>query len=282
MSDLDRDSRQVLAFGKDGQEKIKKLKVGMVGLGGLGSQVAQQLAYIGVRNFVLVDPDKVSVENLNRIVGVGPRDLGLYKTVIAEQRIKHVASSEAVEIEVISNDLRKRRALQSLTSCDVVFGCIDKDGPRLILNELAISCRIPYIDSAFEIDTKGGRITQAGGRVVLVVPNGLCLLCCGEIDKKEARNDLASPSEREFAVRRGYIAGADVPAPSVISLDGVIASIASTEFLALFTGFRSPIQYSRYDMLSQILSPLQNKVRADCMHHLYQEGDWKDIFRYCI
>ncbi len=44
---------------------------------------------------------------------------------------------------------------------------------------------------------------------------------------------------------------AHVPEPAVISLNGTVASLAVTEFLALLTGFRGAQQYVFYDMIEQ-------------------------------
>ena len=54
---------------------------------------------------------------------------------------------------------------------------------------------------------------------------------------------------------RGYVAGAGVPEHAVISLNGAIASMAVTEFLALVTGFRPSCHYRIYDMLGQRIDP---------------------------
>jgi len=43
-------------------------------LGGGGSHIVQQLAHLGVGNFVLVDPDHVEETNLNRLVGATNKD----------------------------------------------------------------------------------------------------------------------------------------------------------------------------------------------------------------
>jgi molybdopterin/thiamine biosynthesis adenylyltransferase len=142
--------------------------------------------------------------------------------------------------------------------------------------------RIPFFDSAFGINHSDGKITEAGGRVALISPGGPCLLCYKDIDVREAGYDLASPSERELAKERGYIAGSDIIQPSVVSLDGIIASVAATEFLALTTGFRTPVQYSCYYMLSGELRPIKNRVIGSCLHHIYENGRLEDIMRYCV
>ena len=55
--------RLVRAFGLDGLRSLAALAVGIVGLGGTGSVVAQQLAHLGVRTFVLIDTDTVETTN---------------------------------------------------------------------------------------------------------------------------------------------------------------------------------------------------------------------------
>ena len=56
-------------LGQESTEILRKGHVGIVGLGGGGSHVAQQLAHIGVENFVLCDPDYYEDKNHNRTVG---------------------------------------------------------------------------------------------------------------------------------------------------------------------------------------------------------------------
>ena len=283
MSQENRDDRQILAFGTEGQEKIRRTKAGIVGVGGLGSHLVQQLSYLGVREFVLVDPDIVSTVNLNRIVGSAPSDVGTKKVDIARRTILSVAGNEATSISAFASDLRSEGALSALAGCDVLFGCVDRDGARLILNELAVTARIPYFDLAFGINPECGRITEAGGRVALVRPGGPCMLCYGDIDTDEARYDLASPLERAFAKEREYIAGFDISQPSVVSLDGIVASVAATEFLALKTGFRVPVPYTCYYMLEGELRQIKSRPLDACIHHLYEGGSLEDLMRrYCI
>ena len=44
-------------LGATSEQDLKRAKVGVIGLGGGGSHVIQQLAHLGVANYVLVDPD---------------------------------------------------------------------------------------------------------------------------------------------------------------------------------------------------------------------------------
>lgn len=67
-------SRNEALFGTEGQARIAGTKVTIVGLGGLGAHVAQQLAHLGIRSFVLVDFDVVTDSSLSRLVGAVDTD----------------------------------------------------------------------------------------------------------------------------------------------------------------------------------------------------------------
>src|SRR5260370_36623341 len=61
--------RSVRAFGAEGQATLASLSIGIIGLGGIGSVVAEQLAHLGVRKLLWLDPDVLKGPNLNRVVG---------------------------------------------------------------------------------------------------------------------------------------------------------------------------------------------------------------------
>lgn len=55
-------------------------------------------------------------------------------------------------------------AIDALRAVDLIFGCVDNDGARLVLNELSIAVNIPYLDLAVQIDASDGIVTTAAGR----------------------------------------------------------------------------------------------------------------------
>ena len=66
--------------------------------------------------------------------------------------------------------------------------------------------------------------------------------CLDVIDRKEAELELAGPDERQrrdefYGIRRELL---DQVGPSVVSINGIIASIAVTEFVVAVTGIRRP------------------------------------------
>ncbi len=271
--------RQVLALGDDGHRKLEQATVGIVGLGGLGSAAAQQLAYLGIRSFLLIDDDTVERSNLNRLIGATPHAIGRPKTDVAAEHIRSI--NAGANVTTLSVNVRSIEALRRLSQCDVIFGCVDTDSGRLILNELANAYLVPYIDCGVGIEIEAGQIKDAGGRVIVWIPGRPCLLCAKEIDTRIAAEELESAEQREFRKRYGYVTGAFIPEPAVVSLNGVVASLAVTEFLALVAGVRESRHYAFYDMLEQRVVPrvvnIEDQCPACCMAGL---GTKANLDRY--
>lgn len=245
--------RQILAFGKQGQQRLQVMRVAIVGLGGLGSIVAQELAHLGVRYLTLIDDDHIELTNLHRVVGASDKDVGKKKVETAGRLIRTVNTK--TNLKKIPTNVRSTEALEALKEADVIFGCVDTDSGRMIVNELALAYLVPYIDCGVGIEVQEDVITEAGGRVVVWRPGKPCLLCAREFNPRVAAEELESPEEKEFRQRHGYIAGATIPEPAVISLNATVASIAVTEFLALTTAFRPPRYYTYYDLLEERAGP---------------------------
>lgn len=235
---------QVAAFGAEGQRALADLRVGVVGLGGLGGAVVQFLAYLGLVNFVLVDPDLVEETNLNRLVGAFPFDVGRPKVTVYAELLKRL--NPDCRVEALQLDARDHRALLALADCDVLIGTIDNDGARLVLAELAARCLMPYLDAASDILVRDGEVLEVGGRVCCWWPSLPCLNCRGELDRDEVRASLRSSHETELARRLGYAGGAGPTSPSVVHVNGHVAASLVGELHALVTGWRAPHPYLSY------------------------------------
>lgn len=282
----ERFNRQRLLFGEDGQKAIEKTKVGIVGLGGIGSQIVQSLTYLGVQSFVLIDDDVVEESNLNRLVGATEKDAeqAVFKTVVSKRLI--LATHSLSEVESYSENLRSSAAINALKTCNVVFGCVDNDAARLILSEFTAAYLIPLIDSATEIlpnSTSG----TFGGRVILTQPGKFCLSCANAIDMDIARQELESPEAKEVRHAHGYGLGEMEKSPAVVSLNGVIANLAVTEFMMLITKIREPNKYLNYygERSLQGGNVMTNRIprsNEDCFtcHYLYGQKEKANIHRY--
>lgn len=229
--------RQGLALGDAGQTILRNLHVGVVGLGGTGSVAFCQLAHLGVRRITVVDGDLVEPTNVSRILGATVHDAGCTWKVDVAARY---AAQLGLDTEIISfrGHLGYDVVAEDLEGCDVVLSCVDKHLPRALLNRLSYKKAIPLIDmgSAFRVNLDGC-ITHGAGRVVIVGPDRPCLACWGHINPDRIRIESLSERDRAREVADGYIAGAEVPQPSVISFNTTVAGAAVVELLRLVTGF---------------------------------------------
>jgi len=129
--------RNVRAFGGPVQTALGQLTVAIVGCGGTGSAVAEQLVRLGVRRFILVDPDKLSASNVTRVYGSTPDRIGDPEVDVVGDLISSIApDAETVRecsMATVQGTARK------LTGADVVFGCTDDNAGRMVLSRLASS-----------------------------------------------------------------------------------------------------------------------------------------------
>lgn len=258
-------TRQVQAFGEQGQARLRGARVGIVGMGGIGSAVAQQLALLGVRHFVLMDGDALEESNLNRFVGGDWHDATRKrnKAAVVSDSLRAIAPDMSVEI--FAAHFPTPDGVNALKGCDVLFGCTDNHGSRLLLNTFAIQYMLPYIDIGVGINTDAdGKLTESGGQYRVVMPDGFCLDCVRAINANLAAEDLLSPDQRQIRRAHGYIPSEEIHAPSVVFLNGILASLAVGEFLNIFTGYRPPQRLTYYFLNDNRTLTLHADRREDC------------------
>lgn len=238
----DRYHRQVLAFGERGQAAMSNLRVAVVGLGGTGSVVASQLAHLGVRSLLLIDPDTVEVTNLNRLVGATPGDVGAAKVEVARRHIS--AISPDMEAAAFQGDVANDLVARQLLDVDFIFGCTDSMASRAVLNQLAYQYLIPCIDMGVGIHAAEGDVRFIAGRVQMLSPGLPCLMCTDKLDFEQVRRDMMTDAQRQADP---YIQGEAVPQPAVISLNSTVSSVAVTMFLAAVAGVPSAARMLTYD-----------------------------------
>lgn len=272
--------RQIRALGPTGQRKLANLRVGIVGLGGTGSQIVQQLTHIGVRSFVLVEDDRTERSNIPRLAGARRRDASLHrsKAAVSRRLIRRVGARTHV---LSTGTLRTRRSLRELMSVDLIVGCVDNDGARLILAELSAAHLVSYLDLGVGIETESG--LGVGGRSSFYLPGGPCLACADELDLAEAAEDLESEGLHRIRVQRGYARDRRVE-PALMPLNGVVASLGMMEVLAFTTGFRPVSPFLRYDALAQKVVSVNATVQEQCpvCRPAHAMGDRQAVLRYAF
>jgi hypothetical protein len=212
--------RQVLAFGAAFQHQVAGLRVGLVGLGGLGSALADYLARLGVRDWVLVDPDVVELTNLNRLVNATYTDAQKDRPKVYVARSNVRQANPKATVRALQTDVFDREALRLLKSCDLLVVATDNHSSRLAVNRLAVQYLIPVVHLGFNISVDEQRqVSDVSGEVAIPDLGRWCLQCAGIIDVQQAAWELAPEAQRDILRQRGYVA--DTPSPSVRHLDGL-------------------------------------------------------------
>jgi molybdopterin/thiamine biosynthesis adenylyltransferase len=266
-----RDDRSIRFFGIEGQRKLRDTKVTIVGVGGVGGHVVQQLALLGLRSIGLIDAEELDDTNRNRYVTARASDKipGTAKVDIGERLIKEIDPS--IEVIKIQDSLVSDGGFRTILESDYVFGCVDSEGARLVLTELCAAYRLPYFDIATDIEA--GDIARYGGRVCAALRGECCLVCLGQIDMNEAQQELGGPEARKlreaiYGVEKNCLGRAG---PSVVSINGVVASLAVTEFAVGVSGIREPKRLVIYrGNIGKVLLS-EDMPKPDCF---YCKGVW--------
>jgi len=257
--------RQIRFLGMAGQKVLQTLTVVVVGLGGLGSIIAILLVRLGVKNLILIDPDRAEVSNLNRLAGATFKDgqKNKYKVDISKNYLNSI-NPECV-VTVVTESVLDEAVAEYLKQGHVMFSGLDNQSSRDYLNRFSVEYMIPYFDCGTGIQVDDNqRIVHAGGQVRIVIPGMGCLQCINGIDLDQAQQEQFPEAERQIAIQRGYIAGADVKAPAVVTLNGIAANLAVTQLLAWATGFKTVQRYLFYDFMEDIVIPCDFSRNPSC------------------
>jgi molybdopterin/thiamine biosynthesis adenylyltransferase len=163
----ERYKRQMLLFGDEGQERLKKAHIFIAGAGGLGSPVSLYLAAAGIGTITLVDMDVVDQSNLNRQILHFDRDIGRKKSVSAEEKLS--AINPDIRVNAIDTRIDKTNAAGLVGSAGGIVDAMDNYPIRYLLNDVAIRKRIPLFH---------GAIRGFCGQATTIIPGKTpCLKC---------------------------------------------------------------------------------------------------------
>lgn len=142
---MDRYDRQkrVAKIGVAGQKKIQQATVLVVGVGGLGSYTSSVLARAGVKKLILVDPDTVSLTNLQRQALFTEQDY-------TKQRLKVEAAQDHLhdinsDVEVVALPSPITKDIITDNQFDLCLDCLDNYTARDMLNRLATKYGFDYL-----------------------------------------------------------------------------------------------------------------------------------------
>lgn len=159
--------RQIMLFGEEGQEKLKRATVFVAGAGGLGSPVSTYLAIAGVGKIILSDFDCVEKSNLNRQFLHHEKDLGREKVISAKEKL--LSMNPDIKVETIKEKITDENADLIVPSCDLIIDALDNFETRHVLNRFAVKRKIPFIH---------GAVAGYRGQATTIIPGKTPCLCC--------------------------------------------------------------------------------------------------------
>ena len=266
--------RQARAFGMEGQRRLAAIRAGIVGLGGTGSIVAQELAHLGVRELLLVDPDVLDHTNLNRLVGARRDDLGRPKVDIARDMIHSI--NPAASVVTLRADICDADVVRRLLDLDLFFCCTDSQGSRAVLSQFAYQYLVPGFDLGVAVHVGPGGITHVSGRVQMLAPDLPCLQCSAVLDPEAVRRDLLDEVAR---AADPYVSGAaqPVPQPAIISINGTVSSLAVTMMLSAVAGVPMAARHLRLRLesgrVTAVVTPADPICPSCSEVGFYRRGD---------
>lgn len=209
---LDRDERlryrghlSLCEIDLPGHEAVRRSRVLVVGVGGLGSPVAMFLAEAGVGKLGLIDPDTVSLGNLQRQILHATPDLGRLKVDSAREKL--TAVNPDVEIITYPEYLTAENAPELLAGYDIVADCTDSFATRLLVSDLCVAAGKPYVFAS---------VSRFTGQIFTHLP--------GSADYRDIFGELPPDYEAPCAI--------DGILNSVV---GVMGSLQATEILKYIT-----------------------------------------------
>jgi len=217
---LERYARQMryAPIGEDGQRRLQNARALVCGCGALGSVIANTLARSGVGYLRIVDRDFLEMNNLQRQVLFDEEDVaaGLPKAIAAAAKLRSINSQ--ITIEPLVTDVDHTNVGELVDGMDIILDGTDNFETRMLLNDVALSRRIPWV--------YGGCLGAEGQTMTIVPGETACLRCL--------MNDTPPPGTTPTCDTAGILA------PIV----NVVASLQASEALKILSGNRAAISRS--------------------------------------
>lgn len=145
---LERYARHIVLkeIGGAGQVRLLGAHVVIVGAGGIGCPAIAYLAAAGVGTLRVIDPDAVSLSNLQRQILFGTDDIGKPKAEAARDAARRI--NPDCHVIPINMALTAGNAAVLLRDADVILDGCDNFETRLAVSDAATMLRTPLVTAA--------------------------------------------------------------------------------------------------------------------------------------
>ena len=138
--------RTIKLIGQKGIEKLESAKIIIYGIGGVGSFATEGLVRAGVGNLVLVDPDEISITNINRQIHSNVNTVGKSKVEVMKRRILEINPDANVKTYDLKNlEFEEEKLIDN--SFSYVIDAVDTVKTKINIIERAKSTGVPIISA---------------------------------------------------------------------------------------------------------------------------------------
>ena len=213
---VERHSRHILLkeIGGPGQARLQSARILIIGAGGLGCPAALYLTAAGVGRIRIVDPDRVSLDNLQRQILFTTRDVGSSKAEQSADRLRRLDPD--VNIEPVREYADDSNLAGLVEGRDVILDGSDNFKTRLAVNKAAVDAGVPLIS---------GAVGRWSGQVGIFHPAAGQDQPCYQCFMPEV------PPDEDKCSETGIVG----------ALTGVIGSIMALETIKLIAGAGAPL-----------------------------------------
>jgi hypothetical protein len=245
-------------WGDRGQKCLSGIRVAIIGCGGVGSLLAKQVARLGVGGAVFVDFDHLKEANLNRAYGATREDAREHelKAKVVRDTAEKAATASGFEARAIQGSIVESAnddyaALGDVLDCDVILNAADPHWVRKVVDRIAYAHLIPVVTGGtyLAVDEDTDELSSSARSAVATAGPELACLHCLNTWKEGNRSagvvhDRKHPRDRAdngglYVTNGGPTSedGSDeLRDPSVVSTNGLVASLMMERFQALVVG----------------------------------------------
>jgi|UniRef100_A0A7C3Z091 adenylyltransferase/sulfurtransferase len=228
-------------WGREAQERVKSSKVLIAGADGLASAVALHLLATGVGALRVVDPNRISLADLNANILFRERDLGKSKAAVTERRLREI--NPFVTVEGQAKTINENNVFRVAAGCHLLIETRRDPAAGYLLNQAAVRYKLPLL-SAWLKGVDGALATFWPGQ-------GPCLACAFPEALPTGSSALMGP----------------VP--------GVLGALQALEALRILAGYPAALLGRRLIFQGKVFSfkeePLPVNPHCPVCRHLHQE-----------
>ena len=137
-------SRTQILLGDEAMEKLFRARVAIFGIGGVGGYTAEALARSGIGTLDLIDPDDVSITNINRQLFATHSNVGKPKVEAAKARLLDIHPNLKLHLYPVFYTPETADQFD-FTQYDYIVDAIDTVTGKLCLAERAFAAGTPII-----------------------------------------------------------------------------------------------------------------------------------------